>query len=153
MQRLPSVSFDATHSLKLGVLWHFAQTRLWNGIALVFLSSSWSSVLSRGTVTELSTSKINNGKTLKINKCTTVIEIVNQCYRCALNLGFFRSSGASFLAIISKNFRTRPGLGYNSISEAKIKCVNAASRAIFLPTLTGYRRSFCALYSCADETL
>lgn len=61
------------------------------------------------------------------------------------NLGFLRLKGASFLAIISKNFLTNPGLGYNSISLAKIKCVMDASRATFRPTLTGYNSFFCDL--------
>lgn len=62
---LPSVSLAAIHSFDLGTPWQLAQTLLWNGMALLFLSNSCSSVLSRGTATELSTSNIDNGNTLK----------------------------------------------------------------------------------------
>lgn len=68
-------------------------------------------------------------------------------------LGAFLWRGLSFLAIISKNLWTNWGLGYNSISLARTKCVSAASRAIFLPTFTGYNNFFCVLYNCCELTL
>lgn len=68
IQVSPSVSLAAIHSFDFGTPWQLAQTRLWNGIALFTLNSSWSSVLSRGTATELSTSKIESGNTLSRNE-------------------------------------------------------------------------------------
>lgn len=81
--------------------------------------------MSRGTCNALSTSNNDNGKTR----------------------GFFRCNGASLRAIISRNFFGKFGVGYNSMSLAKIKCVIAASRAIFRPTFTGYSNFFCVLYN------
>lgn len=127
----PSVSFAAIHSLDFGTPWHDEQTRLWNGIALPVFNSSCNSVLSRGTCDELSTSNKANGNTL----------------------GPFRCNGASLRAIISRNFFGNPGDGYNSISDANIKCVIAASRAIFRPTFTGYSSFFCVLYNWLELTL
>lgn len=51
--------------------------------------------------------------------------------------GFLRCNGASLRAIMSKNLRGMPGFGYSSMSQASKKCVMAASRAMFRPTLTG----------------
>lgn len=123
----PSVSLAAIHSLLLGTPWHDEHTRLWNGIALPAFSSSCNSVLSRGTCNALSTSNNDNGKTR----------------------GFLRCSGASLRAIISRNFFGKFGVGYNSMSLAKMKCVIAASRAMFRPTFTGYNSFFCVLYKTA----
>lgn len=127
----PSVSFAAIHSFDLGTPWHDEQTRLWNGIALPAFSNSCSSVLSRGTCNALSTSNSDSGNTL----------------------GFFRCSGASLRAIISRNFFAKPGVGYSSMSLANMKWVCAASRAIFLPTFTGYSNFFCVLYNWLALTL
>lgn len=55
-------------------------------------------------------------------------------------------SGFAFLAIIFKNLGIKFGLGYNSISDANIKCVRAASLAMFLATFTGYNRLFSFMY-------
>lgn len=83
------------------------------------------------------------------------LDVLNRIIRARFltHLGLLRRNGASFLAIISRNFRTSPGFGYNSISLAKIKCVMAASRAMFLPTFTGYSSFFCVLYKTVDDML
>lgn len=128
---IPSVSLAAIHSFDFGTPWQLEHTRLWNGIALPVFNNSCSSVLSRGTCDAASTSNIDNGNTF----------------------GFFRCNGASLRAIISRNFRVKPGLGYNSISLANMKCVIAASRAILRPTFTGYNNFFWVLYSWFEVTL
>lgn len=130
-KHIPSVSFAAIHSFDLGTPWHDEHTRLWNGIALPVFSSSCNSVLSRGTCDALSTSNKDNGNTL----------------------GLVRCNGASLRATISRNFLAKPGFGYNSMSLANMKCVIAASRAMFRPTFTGYSSFFCVLYNWLALTL
>lgn len=130
-KNVPSVSLAVIHSLDFGTPWHDEQTRLWNGIALPVRSNSCNSVLSRGTCDALSTSNIDNGNTRGLLRCMVL----------------------SLRAIISKNFFVNPGFGYSSISLAKIKCVIAASRAMFRPTLTGYKSFFCVLYNELALTL
>lgn len=61
-------------------------------------------------------------------------------------LGLVEFKGGACLAIMLRNLGIRLGLGYNSISDGSIKCVRAASLAMFLATFTGYKRSFCFMY-------
>lgn len=84
---------------------------------------------------------------INVNVHTSFNQIVSP------HLGFFRCNGSSLRAIISRNFLTNPGLGYNSISLANKKCVIAASRAMLRPTFTGYSSFFCVLYKWLALTL